>query len=537
MLSLKQWVLKPHFYLAIVILGSLLKFYHLGYKLFWRDEVSTVLYTSGIKEKDYLFRVPTNMVTSSNFYDSLLRPSTNPHAITYEIGQILSDTHLTPGHYVLLTFWYRLVGDNGIDFRLFSVFVFLLSLPFLFMLAKDLMQSSLAAWITISLFSVSPFINFHAQEARYYPLWVFLFILSNYLFLTAINRNKPIWWVAYSLSAVLALYTTLLSAAFVFGHLVFITMFHKGLLKRFLLPLLLVFLAYLPWLYFLLTIRKVIESGLSWQVYDHPNVYTLEYLFFQFLGWSRSFNFLGDGPYYFMLFSGNLLPEIYLPLTIDVIALGFIFYALAYFLKNSTSQTKGFLVLIAMPLFLLIYISDIIRNGLVSLMWRYQIVNLVVIMMIVANILKDKLINGKLSFAGIYLCLIAIGIWSIIKVENLRYWLVPDSPSIINVSKTINLSPNPLIITDFGGTHGYGFVNFLTVIHEAKNKNADILYCKEPFSEIHETISRKNYSDVFIIQSTDELVKKFQASYGEKLVLFKHEKNAWASIPIWKIKP
>src|SRR4051794_15129578 len=140
---LRELFAKPWLYVLIVLIGTTLKFYHLNYKLFWRDEISTVLYTSGVKEKDYFDKIPLNQVRNILFYDSLIHPGIKQNPITTEVRQILSDTHLTPAHYVFLTFWYRAVGDKAVDFRLFSVVAFLLSLPFLFLLVKTLFRNSL----------------------------------------------------------------------------------------------------------------------------------------------------------------------------------------------------------------------------------------------------------------------------------------------------------------------------------------------------------------------------------------------------------
>jgi uncharacterized membrane protein len=261
--AIRNFLLKPWFYLVVVILGTFLKFYHLNSKLFWMDEVSTVLYTSGIKERTFKESIPVNQIVNYGYYDSLLHLNTKAYRIKNEVTGILSDTHLTPAHYVFLTLWYRLLGDNLIDYRLFSVFVFILSLPFIFLLAKTLFTSALAGSIAVSLYAVSPFIHLEAQEARYYILWVFFFIVSNYLFLMAIKQNRLLWWTGYAAASILALYTSATSASFIFGHLVYVLLFKKELRTQFFISLLFIVIAYLPWMYFLFTVQDKIEKGLA----------------------------------------------------------------------------------------------------------------------------------------------------------------------------------------------------------------------------------------------------------------------------------
>ncbi|HDR53011.1 MAG TPA: phospholipid carrier-dependent glycosyltransferase [Mariniphaga anaerophila] len=71
--------------------------------------------------------------------------------------------NLNPLHSVILSFWYRLTGDDILHYRLFSVLIFILTLPFLFFLARKLFRSDQIAWIATSLYSVSPFIHLFAQ--------------------------------------------------------------------------------------------------------------------------------------------------------------------------------------------------------------------------------------------------------------------------------------------------------------------------------------------------------------------------------------
>jgi uncharacterized membrane protein len=212
------------------------------------------------------------------------------------------------------------------DYRLFSVFIFILSLPFIFLLAKTLFNSSLAGWIAISLYAVSPFIHFEAQEARYYILWVFFFILSNYLFLQALKQDRAVW-IGYSVASVLALYTSATSVTFIFSHLVYVFIFRKEQRVQFVVSLLFIVLAYLPWMYFLYTVRQTIDSGLAWQKNFHSSFFTLDLLFFQMLGFVRSFAFLFSSNFYLQWFNGASSSVIYQALIIDFVLLSFITYS------------------------------------------------------------------------------------------------------------------------------------------------------------------------------------------------------------------
>lgn len=369
--TIRRFLLKPWLYVVIVLFGTFLKFYQLNSKLFWVDEISTVIYTSGVNGATIEKSIPVNQIEGFSYYDSLLHLSTQHYSFKNEVSGILSDTHLTLAHYVFLTLWYRLAGDNDMDYRLFSVFIFILSLPFVFLLAKSLFNTHLTGWIATSLYAVSPFIHSEAQEARYYILWVFFFILTNYLFLQAIKYNRTIWWIFYSAAAILALYTSLTSGAFIFGNLVYILLFKKRLWIRFGISLLFIILAYLPWMHFLYTVRESIEKGLAWHKGFHTSFFSLDLLFYQLLGFVRSFAFLFDANLYWMWAKGTPTPEVYTALLIDLVLLAFIIHSFFYLFTKTSRDIRWFAILIILPLFLLLYVSDVIRNGFTSMLWRY----------------------------------------------------------------------------------------------------------------------------------------------------------------------
>jgi 4-amino-4-deoxy-L-arabinose transferase-like glycosyltransferase len=62
-----------------------------------------------------------------------------------------------------------------------------------------------AGWIAAFLLAVNPFFVGYSQEARGYTLVLFLLALSTYLLIRALGSGGP-WWVAYVVSASLAIY-------------------------------------------------------------------------------------------------------------------------------------------------------------------------------------------------------------------------------------------------------------------------------------------------------------------------------------------
>ena len=533
MSTIRNFFLKPWLYILIVLVGTALKFYHLDSKLFWMDEVSSVLYTSGANESNIQQIIPVNQIKTFDYYNSFLHAKSKPQSFKNELTGVLSGTHLTPAHYIFLSFWYRLVGDENLDYRLFSVFIFIISLPFIFLLAKNLFDTNLAGWIAISLYAVSPFIQFEAQEARYYMLWVFFFVLTNYLFLHAIKQKKTVWWIAYSIAAILSLYISITSGAFIVGHLVYILMFQKKLRLQFLVCLLFIGLAYLPWMYFLFTRSQDIESGLSWHKFLASSLFPYDLLFYQLIGFVRQFVYLFDYDLYHLLFTGTITNQMYPVLIIDLAVLAVIIYSIYYLLAKSSKWIRWFLILIILPLVCLFLVSDIIRHTGSSMLWRYQMVNMAGISFIVTNLLKDKIQQGKLLFVGLYMGLIFLGLASILEItSNLCWNTSPNCEPNMEEAQLISQAGHPLIITDFNGA---GISNFLAVLNKSKAKTADIIYGKGILTNLKLNIAGKGYSDIYVLEASDSLTQQVKLQFGESMLPLRKDMNMFTP-QIWHIK-
>jgi hypothetical protein len=305
---------------------------------------------------------------------------------------------------------------------------------------------------------------------------------------------------------------------------------------QFFLSAMLIALAYSPWLYFLYSVKSEIQDGLTWQISDKFSFFTLKYLFYQLIGWSRSFNYLADSTYYIYLFWG-LIPlshnELYPAMIIDILILVLILYAFKYFFANNQVSTRWLLVFLMLPTFLLFYISDSIRSGFISAMWRYHVVNMVGIIIVVAYFLKDKIVTGSLVCIACYIGLAVISIASIIKFQKSRTWFLPGN-TIIHVSHAIDQTSYPLVITDFNGDNRYGLPSFISMLTEVKSKNADIVYY-DGSADVMKQTDTKRYSDILVLLASKKLIQKLKADYGERMSVFSKRTGKFPST-VWQIK-
>jgi len=530
MKKIREFFIQPYLYILVTLIGISFKFYHLSYKLFWIDEISTIQHTSGIPDGDYPELVPVNKVKNINFYKDLYHLNKQPLTIASELKGLLKSRNLNPLHYPLLMVWYRIAGDEPADFRLFGVFIFILTLPFLFLLSRSLFDSNLAGWIAVSLYSVSPFIHLFAQEARYYILWSFILIVLHYLFLQCIERSNLKWWVGYAFVVALSLYASPVSAIIILGHMIFVLLTRKDLIKVSVISIAVGFILYLPWalkLYF--NLDEIITS-LSWHsntgqhiAFWFPLVGQLFYLFSIF---SSPLDFL-----YVFEQASNIPPATMSAFFLNFVVLALIVNAFVFLLKKTGKETKYFLLLIILPGLVFFYFLDLVRNGMTSWWWRYLIFAAAGIILVVTNFLREKIEKGSFIYSFVFIALAAIGISSMFSISGARHWTLSRKwDCYIEDARLFSTSRKPLLITDFAFNHG--MINSMVTILECKSGNIDILRSSPGIDSVEKMINGKDYSDIYVFHSSDELIAKLKSQFGERMDSLHLEGTS----SIWKIR-
>jgi uncharacterized membrane protein len=530
MKPIQQFLLRPYLYLIIIIIGTALKFYRLDNKLFWFDEICTVQHTSGIPDGKYPGLIPLNEIKNINFYSDLYHLNKQNYTIGSQLKGLFSSTQLTPLHYSFLMFWHRIVGDDNIDYRLFGIFIFIITLPFFFLLARKLFKSNLAGWGAVSLYAVSPYINLFAQEARYYILLAFFIIVLHYLFLLLIQYNKIKWWIAYSLIAIMAMYTSFISCIIIFGHFIYVCFLKNELWFKFSINLFIILLVYSPWIYSMYINYNEISMALSWHSAPE-NVPVFMPLIGQIFFFISIFEFLID---YCLIFVDNMIsfsPRVILIFVINSLVLILLITAFVYFFRKSQKEEKYFVLLIILPGFILFCIYDIVRNGLTSWWWRYHIFNIIGIILVVTYLLYRKIEQGKLSIIGIYAGLVILGIISVLTISRSRYWYHGGywQQVYIEDARLFSKAEKPLLITDY--SFRIGMVDFMVVINECKSDNIDILRASPDKENVEEILIDKNYSEIYVTHASNELVENLKSQFGEKMDSLEVEGIS----PMWQI--
>lgn len=522
--NFRQYITRPWIYIGFALIGILLKFYNIDYRYFWLDEISTIEQTSGLNRSGMMNLIPENEIINIEYYKSMLRLNEHELTIGSQLKSQAKTMNLNPLHYTLLTFWHRIAGDEPIHYRYFSLLIFLLTLPFLYLLAKKLLNSNLAGWIAVSIFCISPYIHYYSQEARYIILSVFLIIACNYFFLEALERKKWQWWLAYIFSGILALYSSIILGLLIAGHFIYILLIKKKHLKPWLISIVIIFLGYLPWFLLILNSRAEVISALAWHKLFAPNQGFYMPAFLQIIMMSRSFiSFIDDVTWWY--------PENMMNMMVNV-AIGIMILISMFYAKRKLLAKSFYLLLfLFLPTFLFFLISDLLRNAGSSTFIRYQYVNIVVAIFFVAFFFSRKIMQKKIFYYGLYILFIVLGLGSTIKITQNKNWnLYPIYD--FTPANYINNIERYLIISDFTTPMNNGITAFLMLANEIKTNNVDILYVSPDNQRTIKEIIGNNYSEILVLYASEKLLGNLKSQFANQVIQFENQEFY---NPVWHI--
>lgn len=180
---------------AVILLGSGLRLYHLSAKSLWYDEGATLHLTRYVNCNLSLFNT-----TNSNE---------------------------APMNAVMVKAWYGLVRSltdypiispmNDFLIRLLPALFGILTIPMIFLVARRILQDDWAGIIAAFLFSISPFMIFYAQELRIYSFYVLISLLALYGMVRAIEEDRWYWWWMMVLMLTLLMYSHFIAVWTIFS--------------------------------------------------------------------------------------------------------------------------------------------------------------------------------------------------------------------------------------------------------------------------------------------------------------------------------
>lgn len=172
------------------------------------------------------------------------------HTIPGLLKVVAQDVHV-PLYHLLQHFWQMYFGHGVVTVRILSLIFFLISVPMMYLLARQILNVGWALFATV-LFSSSPFMNWYGNEARMYSLLALMAILSQYFFIRILKGKKG--WLGYGITALIGAYTHYFFAFNLATEGLFYIFYRKkfarGSFKKLVAIAILVTLELAPWLWY-----------------------------------------------------------------------------------------------------------------------------------------------------------------------------------------------------------------------------------------------------------------------------------------------
>jgi len=365
-------------------------------------------------------------------------------------------------------------------------------------------------------------------------LLAFVFISSHYMLLKAIDHNKLKYWIGYTIAGIMVLYTSLTAGVVLFGHFLFVMILKKKVRKTYILTGFIILLGYLPWIISIINNRIEISNSLAWQYELKPDIINQIRLFiFQLMSIGRSFvNFslYADWASYF--FGGKLQANNIAQLLANIFVLLVLVYSIIIAFKDLPKDNFWFLIFITIPLLLFLFIVDVIRGSMASVIERYQLAVYLGTLIFISYLLYGKILQKRLNFILLYLIFLVFGIISLSKIATDKQGLsIGINSKIVSTASFVSKVESPLIITNGNNPHFF-WGEFLSLLNACESESIDILYAHENIENVKKMISGNGYSNVYIAMVSDDLKINLETQFENKMI--KVENNN--IIELWEIK-
>ena len=443
----------------LIALGILFRIVNLSGPVYWVDEVATSMRVSGYTQAEVAAQVATGEPLTVS--DLQKFQSIRPDRPVSDLLRVLSQSpEHAPLYFVLARFWAELFGSSVAAMRSLSVLFSLLALPVMYVLGRSLSRLSPAADKTllnrrdrshfassligknaIALLAISPFFVAYAQEARPYSLWVLLLLLTHLCLWRSLQLNRWQDWLAYTLSLILCLYTSLLTVLIVFGHSLAIAGLqyktYRKERKPYLLTTATALLALAPWAWIVVTRWQTLQDNTVWM--QVPTTiwailgtwfYSLAVLFFDV-------PVAANSPLLFVL-----------QVVLATATLAFMGYAVYWFIRRASRSAAIFVLSTSLSIPILLLLLDLVRDGQASATPRYLMPAHLGALIALAFLLGDRLMRSSKKWNGAIALFLFVGLLScIIGLNQDSAYQKSRNLSNAGIVEIINQAEAPQLVT------------------------------------------------------------------------------------------
>ena len=434
---------------VVLVLGIFFRFANLGQKVYWIDESYTSLRISGYTESEFIQQVVDGQVRNIKYLQKYQRINSEKTVVDTVKGLALEEPQIAPLYFIATRFWVQLFGDSVAVTRSMSAVFSLLALPCMYWLCLELFDSSLTAWLAVSLLAVSPFQIVYAQEARPYSLFVLITLLSGAALLRGMRLKTNSSWAIYAAIVALGFYSHLLFALVLLGHGIYVAISEKMRFNKTVIGYLLAatagFIAFSPWTVVYLINSQNVSNKTAWLFVKRPLSDLVKY-------WVSNITkqFFDIGLY-------SNLPRLYFLLSIPVMLIILIIVGYSFYLLLSQTERRVWLFVMTLTcVTLAIFLpSDLIRGGILSLNTRYMVPCYLGMQIAVAYFFAVKMTSPQVTMQLQKLWRLALAALLSIGIISCCIYLPADSwwnkgrfYMNIPIARTINSASGPLLVTD-----------------------------------------------------------------------------------------
>jgi len=518
-----------------IAMGVIFRFVALDHKVYWFDEVYTNLRVGGWTSAavdQALFQnkiIPAHQLQQ---YQGLKPDST----VTDTIHSLaIEDPQHPPLYFLMARQWMKWFGSSITASRSLPALLSLLSLPLMYLLAKELFNSGLAAFLTTTLIAISPLDILFAQTARQYSLLTVFILASSYALLKVVRSQNGLFWGLYIVSSVLGLYTHILFGLTLAAHGAYVLLLQLNsapnqkqqsshialvisphLLLQFIITLMIIIGCYFPWITTVWTHLNRAVSTTSWTKLPMDLIEMVKF-------WVLNFSAI--------LIDTNLDLNDWQNYLIRLPVIILIILALYHISSQTPASTRLFVLTSIFIPFLILLLPDILIGGRRSTVPQYLIPCFPGIQLAVSywfsthiNSRRFSVINGSKTWQVILVALLVSSVISCrVSAFSETWWSQGVSYWNYEVAQQINAEKSPLVVTD-KGDNGLNKGNLIS-LSSLLNQDVELLLMDQPPNFNLLPIN----STVFVYAPSEKLMQAIPSRYGQLTPVAKSQQ-------LWRLK-
>ncbi|MFN6474177.1 MAG: glycosyltransferase family 39 protein [Nostoc sp. SerVER01] len=508
--------------IILLILGIFFRFTYLDRKVYSHDEAYTSLRISGYTKTEFVQQVFNGDVFAVGDIQKYQQPNSEKRLIDTINSLAVEDAQHPPLYYVMVRLWMQFFGNSVATTRSLSAIISLLAFPCIYWLCLELFQSSVTAWISVALLTVSPFHVLYAQEAREFGLWMVTILLGSAALLRAIRLGSKQLWGIYAVTVALGLYTFLFSGLLAIAHGIYLSAIERfrftKTVKAYLIATSVGFFAFVPWILIVINSLSEIERTTT-------SAQTRQSLSVLVSGWIGNISYLfADFWRYEPFFPDLNLPVLRWGRFLIPLILILVVYSFLFLYRQTEKQVWLFVFVLSGVFTLVLILPDLIIGGKVSLRPRYVTPCYVNIHLAVAYLLATQIISSKLIarkfWQLVMVVVISSGVISCAVSSQAETWWNKSSHANPQIARIINKANKPLLISS---NYSLNIGDLMSLIHLLDNKVQMQLVTEPSIPNIPDS-----FSELFVYNPSQRFRSELEKKY--KLVdVFKYSR-------LWRLK-